>query len=294
MLTRLGSGERINRASDDAGSLSISESLKSRAKIAATAIRNSNDGLSALNIADSALGEISGILGRMSELAEQSANGTISNAQRSTLNKEFRALGTEISRLAEVTLFNGRELILQRPSGGGDGGPTSGGNIDVQGTVYAVFYDEYQYQGNSIELQVGFTSSLASRIETESINASLTGLGLGGYYQVTGQPEREYLHINIRNVSEARTALTSVTTATERISTYRGKIGATQARLGVAIGSLSVAHENFLAANSRIRSADYAAESAQLTRLSIARDAGTAVLAQANQQPALALTLLRS
>ena len=83
-------------------------------------------------------------------------------------------------------------------------------------------------------------------------------------------------------------------TATERISTYRGKIGATQARLGVAIGSLSVAHENFLAANSRIPSADYAAESAQLTRLSIAQEAGTAVLAQANQQPALALTLLRS
>ena len=220
VLTRLGSGERINRASDDAGGLSISESLKSRAKVALTAMRNANDGLSALNIADSALGEITGILGRMSELAEQSANGTISNAQRSTLNKEFRALGGEISRLAEVTVFNGRELILQRPSGGGDPGISSGDNIEVQGTVVVILYEEYQ--SNSIELQVGFTSSLASRIETESINASLTGLGLGRYYQVTGQPEREYLNQNIRNVSEARTALTSVITATERISTYRG------------------------------------------------------------------------
>jgi flagellin len=300
VFARLSSGDRINRASDDAGGLAISESLKLKSKVAAAAIRNTNDGLSGLNIADAALGEISNILGRMSELAEQSANGTLSSSQRLILNKEFRALGEEISRVAEATTFNGRELLIQRPSGGTPpvvelDGDAIGFDINhvASQTLYSTF------SSNSITLQVGFTSAAQSQITTTSINASLTGLGLGNYYVVqppTGSelPEREYLDQNIRNVNEARTSLTLLSTAITQVSTYRGQIGATQARLDVAVGSLGVAYENFVAANSRIRSADYATEAAQLTRLSIAQNAGTAVLAQANQQPALALTLLRS
>jgi flagellin len=235
----------------------------------------------------------------MSELAEQSANGTLSSSQRLILNKEFRALGEEISRVAEATTFNGRELLLQRPTG-------TETTIDLPATdigfgdSYTATINQYNsFQSNSITLQVGFTSAAQSQITTTSINASLTGLGLGNYYVVqppTGSPlpEREYLDQNIRDVNEARTSLTLLSTAITQVSTYRGQIGATQARLDVAVGSLGVAYENFVAANSRIRSADYATEAAQLTRLSIAQNAGTAVLAQANQQPALALTLLRS
>jgi len=293
-LQRLGSGDRINRASDDAGSLAISESLKSRAKVSSIAIRNTNDGLSALNIADSALGDIGTILGRMSELAEQSANGTFSSAQRTIMNREFRALGEEISRLAQATTFNGRELIIERPNQDITNAlDLDGTDIGLTAGDAAALVTYSGYLSNSIALQVGFTSSDSSRITSTSINASLKGLGLGNYYAVNGASEREYLDTNIRTVDEARTALTLLSTAITQISTYRGQIGATQSRLGAAINNLGTANENFLAANSRIRAVDYGAETAQLTRLSIAQNAGTAILAQANQQPALALTLLR-
>lgn len=299
-LTRLSSGERINRASDDAAGLAISESLKVRAKVSAKGIRNTEDGLSALNIGDSALDQISNVLGRMGELAEQSANGTLSSTQRGTLNKEFRALGLEIQRISRVTTFNGVQLIAQQANFDVfEFGPVNSETMDLPAnyTVYAK--SPASLSENSITLQIGYDSSAASRITTDSINVSLYGLGLGGYYRVENDKGAnlgiaEYLDQNIRTVDEARTSLTSITNALTTVSNYRGKLGATQSRLATAINGLTVGEESFLAANSRIRSADFADESANLTRLTITQNAATAVLAQANQQPALALTLLRS
>ena len=113
---RLSSGLRINRAKDDAAGLAIAESLKADARIATVAIRNANDGVSIVAITDGAISQITNVLSRLAELAEQSANGVFSNVQRSALQNEFSALTSEIERIAVTTEFNWLTLL----SGGGE------------------------------------------------------------------------------------------------------------------------------------------------------------------------------
>ena len=255
---RLSSGQRINRASDDAAGLAIADALRADQRVATVAIRNANDGISTIAIADSALGEIGNVLSRLAELAEQSANGVFSVTQRSALANEFVALASEIERIAVTTEFNGVALLS--------------GNT-------------------SVALQIGFDSGSNSRISFTGVQGTLASLGLA----VAGNSALSY-SINgataIAGQSAARLALDAVNSAISSLATTRGTLGATEARLNVAITNLAVARENFAAAESRIRDVDVAAEAAELTRLNILQQAGAAVLAQANQQPALALNLL--
>jgi flagellin len=256
---RLSSGQRINRASDDAAGLAIADSLKATARIASVAVRNANDGISTIAIADSALGEIGNVLSRLAELSEQSANGVFSATQRSALQNEFTALGSEIERIAVTTEFNGVKLL-------------SG--------------------GNELVLQVGFNSGSTSRISYQGVQGTLAALGLAA----AGVSSLQY-SINGISISEgqsaSRLALDAVNSAISSLAATRGVLGATESRLQVAINNLSVARENFLSAESRIRDVDVASEAAELTRLGILQQAGASVLAQANQQPSLALSLLR-
>ena len=108
---KLSSGQRINKASDDAAGLAIADSLRADQRISTVAIRNANDGISTIAIADGALGQIGNVLSRLAELAEQSANGVYSTTQRSALQNEFTALGSEIERIAVTTVFNGVRLL---------------------------------------------------------------------------------------------------------------------------------------------------------------------------------------
>ncbi len=253
VFERLSSGQRINKASDDAAGLAIADSLRADQRLASVAIRNANDGVSVVAIADGALGQISAILTRMAELAEQSANGVFSNEQRSALQNEFVALGSEIQRIADTTVFNGVNLI----------------------------------SGNAtITLQIGLDNSLDSRLTISNVQAQLQNIGLAA-------AGSKALNRSISTQDAAQTALSTVKEAIASVSAIRGNLGAAEARLRVAITNLSVARENFAAAESRIRDADVAAEAAELTRLTILQQAGAAVLAQANQQPSLALALLR-
>ncbi len=256
---KLSSGQRINRASDDAAGLAIADALKADSRIASVAIRNANDGISTIAIADSALNEISNVLARLGELAEQSANGTFSNAQRSALNNEFVALGSEIERIATTTTFNGVRLL----------------------------------SGNSqIVLQVGFDSGSTSQIALTGVSGTLQTLGLA----TTGTSVLSYsvIHTSVDfSQTAARAALDAVKNAITTIGQTRGNLGAAESRLNVAVNNLSVARENFTAAESRIRDADVAAEAAELTRLTILQQAGASILSQANQGPSLALSLLR-
>ncbi|RMG43741.1 MAG: flagellin FliC [Candidatus Dadabacteria bacterium] len=255
---RLSSGQRINRASDDAAGLAIADSLKADQRVATVAIRNANDGISTIAIADSALAEIGNVLSRLAELAEQSANGVFSVNQRSALSNEFIALSSEIERIAVTTEFNGVRLLS--------------GN-------------------SSVVLQVGFDSASTSQISFTGVQGTLNSLGLAGanssslLYSINGAT----LELG---QSAARNALDAVNRAISSLASTRGTLGAAESRLRVAITNLSVARENFAAAESRIRDVDVAAEAAELTRLGILQQAGAAVLAQANQQPALALNLL--
>ncbi|MEM4547084.1 MAG: flagellin [Nitrososphaerota archaeon] len=256
---RLGSGLRINRASDDAAGLAIAESLKADARIASVAIRNANDGISIIAIADQAIAQIASVLTRLAELAEQSANGVYDNVQRSALNNEFIALQSEIERIAHTTTFNGLRLI--------------------SGT-------------NTIVFQVGFDGTSLSQISVTGVAATLQALNLAN----AGSSTPIYSIIAGTNADSqiaARSALDAVNAAIASVNRNRGTLGAAESRLNVAIRNLQVARENFMAAEARIRDADVAAEAAELARLTILQQAGTAVLAQANQQPSLALALLR-
>ena len=256
---KLSSGFRINSASDDAAGLAIAEDLKAKIRIGQIAVRNANDGISTISIADAALGEVQGVLARLGELAEQSASGTFSSSQRSALQSEFVALSSEIERIAVTTEFNGIKLL--------------------SGT-------------SSITLQVGFNSAATSQVTIANSNGTLAGLGLGLASSVLTYSLNAANGLTAESQSASRNALDAVTGAIQSLSQMRGSLGATESRLNLAVNNLSVARENFAAAESRIRDLDIAEETAQLTRLSILRSAGVAVLAQANQAPSLALSLL--
>lgn len=256
---KLSSGQRINRASDDAAGLAIADALKADQRIAGVAIRNANDGISTIGIADSALSEIGNVLSRLAELSEQSANGVFSTTQRSALQNEFTALASEIERIAVTTTFNGVALL-------------SG--------------------GSQLTLQVGFSSASTSQVSFSGVQGTLASLGLAAAnssaltYSISG--------ISISEGQQAsRSALDAVRAAISSLASTRGALGAVESRLNVAINNLAVARENFAAAESRIRDVDVASEAAELTRLGILQQAGASILAQANQQPSLALSLLR-
>lgn len=255
---RLASGQRINRARDDAAGLAIAEVLRADQRIATVAIRNANDGISVVAIVDSALGEIGNVLARLAELAEQSANGVFSVSQRSALQSEFEALGSEIERIANTTEFNGVKLLSGQ---------------------------------SSIAFQVGFNSQSTSQVTFNGVQGTLASLGLANIgtsafaFSINDST-------NALGQSAAQLALDAVREAITSLTTNRGSLGAVESRLQVSINNLQVARENFAAAESRIRDVDVASEAAELTRVGILQQAGAAMLAQANQQPGLALTLL--
>lgn len=254
----LSSGLRITRASVDAAGLAIADSLRADQRVASVAIRNANDGISLISIADGALNEVGNILARMAELSEQSANGTLSTTQRSSLDLEFKQLGSEIERIANVTEFNNTKLL----SGGG-----------------------------AIALQVGFNSTSTSQIQFNATQGTLAALGLAA----SGSSVMTF-SLNAASGAlgqgAALSALDAIKGAIGSLTSSRGTLGSIESRLTAAINNLQVTRENYAAAESQIRDVDVASAAADLTRLNILQQAGAAVLAQANQQPALALALL--
>ncbi len=243
---------------DDAAGLAIAENLKADARIASVAIRNAGDGISIISITDGAISSITSVLSRLAELAEQSANGVYGNSQRSAIQLEFTALMSEVERIAVTTEFNGLGLL-------------SG--------------------GDSVTFQVGFDGTSVSQVTYSGVQATLAALGLANagssahLYSISGSTE-------LASQSASRLALDAISAAITSITQNRGTLGAAESRLDLAVRNLNQARENFQAADSRIRDADIAAEAAQLTRLTILQQASTAILAQANQQPQLALQLL--
>lgn len=248
-LERLSSGVRINNAYDDAAGLAIADRLQRDVRVLSQAIRNANDGISALAIGEKALGSVTEMLTRLSELASQSATGTVTDVQRSAIQAEFSALLSEIGRLSNTTTFNGVQLLSA---------------------------------GTTVTLQVGLDGTSNSQIQFTTVDGSVSGiLGVG------------QTSIAASTQAAAQSALTYLTSAIANVAQTRGSLGAYESRLLSAITAARIARENFSAAEGRIRDADVASETAELTRGTILQQAGTAVLAQANQAPSLALSLLR-
>jgi flagellin len=253
-IQRLSSGLRINSAKDDAAGLAISERMNAQIKGMNVAIRNANDGISLAQTAEGALGKIGDNLQRMRELAVQSANDSNSATDRTSLDNEYKQLALENERIIDNTKFNGQQLL--------DG---TGGNAGA-----------FRFQvgsGTSVDNEITVTTTdIAAAIGTNTQGAAAT---LGA------------------TADTAQTAMDDLDTALNAINSKRAEFGATQNRFESVIGSLQQAAENQSAARSRIMDADFAAETANMTRGQILQQAGTAMLAQANSLPNGVLTLLR-
>ena len=252
-IERLSSGLRINSAKDDAAGLGIGIRMDAQARGMDVAVRNANDGISLAQTAEGALGKITDMLQRMRELAVQSSNATNTSVDRDSLNNEFTQLTAEITRTLGATKFNGQAII-----GSGAGSQT---------------------------FQVG-----ANNASTDQLTVSTTDMSASSTItSVTGTASV----ISGTTGSSALTAITNIDNALSTVNSERTKYGGMQNRFEAIIGNLQISSENQAAARSRIMDADFAQETARMTRAQIMQQAGTAMLAQANAAPQSVLSLLR-
>lgn len=249
---RLSSGYRINSAADDAAGLQISNRMTAQVTGLNQAVRNANDGISVAQVAEGAMQEIGGMLQRMRELVIQSDNGINSTQDREAIQAEIGALRTEVDRIAQTTTFSGRPIL--------DGSLATAG----------------------LNFLIGPNGSAGERISLTVASATVADLGI------------EETQIDVREGSglEVADMIESLDNAIRDLGSSRASLGAKQNRLQSTIANLSNIAENVSAARSRIMDTDFAAETAKLVRFQIMQQASVAVLAQANQGPSLALSLL--
>ena len=252
-IQRLSTGLRVNSAKDDAAGLAIANRMDAQARGMNVAIRNANDGISLAQTAEGALGKVGDMLQRMRELAVQSSNATNTSNDRTSLNAEFRQLADEIDRTLGATRFNGTTIL----------GASAG----------------------SLQFQIG-----ANNATTDQLTVTTTNLQ--GTTAVTALTASTAV-ISGTSGTAASAMITTIDTALDTINSERATYGAVQNRFEAVIANLSIAAENQTAARSRIMDADFAKETAALTRAQILQQAGTAMLAQANQVPQQVLQLLQ-
>lgn len=258
-MQRLSSGLRVNSAKDDAAGLAIAERMNTQVRGMNVAIRNANDGISLAQTAEGGLQEVSNMLQRMRELAVQSANGTNSADDRLNLDAEFQALNLEISRIAETTSFNGVSVLNTSQASSG---------VDA-----------------SVVFQVGANTSSGGE-NTLSINLKeIAGLAVGSATLASGT-------VNITSVSGSNSSITAIDGMIGDITSARADFGSVQSRFESAINNLQIGVENQAAARGRIIDADFAVETANMTRAQILQQAGTAMVSQANSAPQSVLQLL--
>jgi flagellin len=269
-LERLSTGLRVNRASDDAAGLGVSENLRTQIKGTAQAMRNAQDGIAAITIAEGAANEISDILQRMRELAVQSANDTLTSVERSYTNQEYQQLTLEIDRIAEVTNYNGMSLISSAGTSANDRFGI-GGAAGTTGS--ALWIDANESYGSD---------SITISIDTLSTNSLGAGAGVGAVLNTTTLTDQAAAVASIQSLDES----------IDSVNTMRSNMGAFINRLDHAINNLLVSNTNQQAAESQIRDVDFAKESSQFTRNQILTQSGTSMLAQANMLPQSVLSLL--
>ncbi len=259
-MQRLSSGLRVNSAKDDAAGLAIAERMHTQVRGMNVAMRNANDGISLAQVGEGALGKVSDLFQRMRELAVQSANGTNTDDDRSSLNQEFVQLSQEVTRTLAGTQFNGLNILNTTDASVFQIGANSSSSID-QLTVAAFDW---------------------------ATNTDITGVVGSNVITGTDMPVMQ-----ISDTAGAQAALAGIDEAIDAVNSQRAEFGAVQNRFENVVGNLMVASENQAAARSRIMDADYAAETASLSRAQILQQAGNAMVAQANQLPQQVLSLLQ-
>ncbi|MBH9575871.1 MULTISPECIES: flagellin [Inhella] len=247
---RLSSGLRVNSAKDDAAGLAIAERMNAQARGMAVAIRNANDGISLSQTAEGALSKVGDALQRMRELAVQARNGTNTDADKASLDKEFQQLNAEIGRVLAGTTFNGKAVV--------------GGNAGDQ---------VFQIGANT-------TPNDIITVTTQDFTADPNIVAVAAD-NLTG------------DAAALATVIDNIDSALDAVNGERATYGAVQNRFEAVISNLMVAYENQVAARSRIMDADFAVETANLSRANILQQAGNSMIAQANALPQGVLTLLR-
>lgn len=252
-MERLASGKRINSAMDDAAGLSIVNKLDSKIVSLNQSVRNANDGISMLQTAEGALEQVNTILDRMKQLSTQAANGIYNTADRTALNSEFTQLTSEITRIADNTDFNGVSVLKSTASLTFHVGDTNNSHDKI-----------------SVTMQKMDAPNIGSAATTARLDdASLT------------------------TITNAQTAMGIIDDAIADVDSYRSTLGAVENRLDHTVSNLMNRVENQSAAKSRIEDADFAAESANLAKNQVLQQAGTAMLAQANQSGQHVMALIQ-
>lgn len=249
VFERVSSGLRINSAGDDAAGLGMAENLDAANRGLRQAMRNGNDGMSVIEVAESATSEVANIIKRMRELAVQGASETLGTTERQYLQDELAELSAEVDRISQVTEFNGVQL--------------------ADGVTMT-----------QLDVQVGINNTANDRIVLTMPDLRATALTV------------DLASVDLTTVGGAQAALANFDFALDEVNSARSVLGSGQNRLESAIRNLSNYTENITAAESRIRDADFAYETSEMSKLQILQQAGVAVLGQANQLNQSALRLI--
>ena len=260
-MEKLSSGERINRAGDDASGLAVSEKMRSQIRGLNQASTNAQNGISFIQTTEGYLQETTDIIQRIRELAVQSSNGIYSDEDRMQIQVEVSSLVEEIDRIASSAQFNGMNMLTGRFAR-----PT--GENSVTGSMW---------------FHIG--ANMDQRMQVYIGTMSATALGL----RVLGTEEK----VSIATPEEANRVIGTLDEAIKRINKQRADLGAYQNRMEYAIRGLDIAAENTQASESRIRDTNMAKQMVEFTKNTVLQQAGTAMLAQANAQTQNVLSLLR-
>ena len=260
-MEKLSSGEKINRAGDDASGLAVSEKMRSQIRGLNRASQNAQNGISFIQTTEGYLQETTDIMQRIRELAVQSSNGIYSDEDRMQIQVEISALVSEVDRIASAAQFNGMNMLTGRFAR-----PT-GENV-VTGSMW---------------FHIG--SNMDQRMQVFIGTMSATALGI----REMGSEEK----LTLATPEDANRAIGTIDEALKKINKQRADLGAYQNRMEYTVKGLNIAAENLQASESRIRDTDMASQMVEFTKNSVLQQAGTAMLAQANSQKQNVLSLLR-
>lgn len=319
-LSKLSSGSRINKAGDDAAGLAISENMKSQISGMTQATRNAQDGVSLIQTAEGALSESQTMIERMRDLSVQSANSTLSDSDRTDIQKEFGALQSEITRVSKDTEFNNKNLLSGNNTFSFQIGANAGQTLSVSisdMSASALSIDSLSLVASSTEVAsvqaaaaavttLTSASTLAAAditnlgllgIDTTGLTVGASGSAVSGLSDIVASATTLATDATAAqetaDISKASQAITALKKAVSTVSGQRADLGAAQNRLTHTINNLGTTSENLSDANSQIRDVDMASEMTTFTKQNILTQAATSMLSQANSMPNTVLTLLQ-
>jgi flagellin len=304
-IEKLSSGLRINRASDDAAGLGISERMRTQISALNQSSKNAQDAISLVQVAEGGLQEMQAMLRRMRDLAIQAANETLTTADRRQIQIEVSQLVGEVNRIAGTTQFNTKNIL----TGAFNRFAIVNAGSDLVNPTRQQKYGLTRFEGGtsvrggSMLIHIGPNSNQVMTISIGNMLASALGVQISPALQVGQGGKTASLQgvtnvggfnaINLTQSFQAEASLGRINSAIDMVSSQRAQLGAFQNRLEHAMQNLEIQAENTQAAESRIRDVDIAAEVTNFSRNQILAQSGTAMLAQANVMPQTVLSLLR-